>query len=558
MLDEEDSELRVRVLSGLARALANRGEQERGGIARQSAIAMARRLDDRYALATVLMRSYWARGINTLEEILEMLTEAEALGAELGDIEIQAEAREWRLAALIKLGKLEEARLEAEVVSDLANRMGQPFILHVVEQYASTIAVAQGRLYEAEASAARSHDWSRLLTGRDASGVYGIQMFSLRREQGRLAELAPVIRVLAAGDRWGAWSPGLVALLAELGMDDEVRGHLSRMALDGLGSLRESPWLASLTYLADASSVVGSEEMAALVYPELEVYGGENVMVGYGVACYGATDRYLGMLAATLGEWDVAEQRLRCGARAQRPDGGLDVARAHGLRVWPDAACAGAPRGPPQRHAAPLGGCSTCGADRHARASEPDPSSQYRADRDAEPPRRTVPARGPDRRADRARVVEPGDRERARDQRAHGGEPRSRHPAQDRLCQPDRGCLVCPPAGPRRQLSRRATIRLVPLYLIERTFAEQLNLTAEDVELIEEINADEGVRWLFSFLSADRRRSYCLYEAPSPEAIMLAAERANVPADAIVEVAAGTPAFSGRLEDWAKAQAPSI
>ena len=59
----------------------------------------------------------------------------------------------------------------------------------------------------------------------------------------------------------------------------------------------------------------------------------------------------------------------------------------------------------------------------------------------------------------------------------------------------------------------------MPLYMIERTFAEQLELTSEDVELIDELNADEGVRWLFSFLSADRRRTYCLYEAPSPEAI---------------------------------------
>ncbi len=76
----------------------------------------------------------------------------------------------------------------------------------------------------------------------------------------------------------------------------------------------------------------------------------------------------------------------------------------------------------------------------------------------------------------------------------------------------------------------------MPLYLIERSFAEQLDLDAEDVRLIEDVNADEGVRWLFSFLSADRRRSYCLYEAPSPEEIVVAAERANVPVDKIVEV----------------------
>jgi hypothetical protein len=76
----------------------------------------------------------------------------------------------------------------------------------------------------------------------------------------------------------------------------------------------------------------------------------------------------------------------------------------------------------------------------------------------------------------------------------------------------------------------------VPLFVIERNFAEQLELTADDVQLIEEVNAAEGVRWLFSFLSADKRRSYCLYEAASPEAILAAAAGAGIPADAVVEV----------------------
>ncbi len=93
----------------------------------------------------------------------------------------------------------------------------------------------------------------------------------------------------------------------------------------------------------------------------------------------------------------------------------------------------------------------------------------------------------------------------------------------------------------------------MPLYMIERTFADQLDLTSHDVEQIEEINADEGVRWLFSFLSADRRRTYCLYEAPSPDAILAAARRANVPADEIVEVGPAAPQLSRRLRDWAAA-----
>jgi Protein of unknown function (DUF4242) len=93
----------------------------------------------------------------------------------------------------------------------------------------------------------------------------------------------------------------------------------------------------------------------------------------------------------------------------------------------------------------------------------------------------------------------------------------------------------------------------MPLFMIERSFAEQLELADEDVRLIEEINDEEDTRWLFSFLSADRRRTYCLYEAPSPEAIRAAARRANLPADKIVEVDAATPQFSGRLGDWADA-----
>ena len=95
----------------------------------------------------------------------------------------------------------------------------------------------------------------------------------------------------------------------------------------------------------------------------------------------------------------------------------------------------------------------------------------------------------------------------------------------------------------------------MPLYVIERTFAEQLELTDNDVRLIEEVNADEGVRWLFSFLSADRRRTYCLYEAPSAEAIISAARRADIPADAIVEVEPDTLGVPGRRAEWAAARA---
>jgi hypothetical protein len=76
------------------------------------------------------------------------------------------------------------------------------------------------------------------------------------------------------------------------------------------------------------------------------------------------------------------------------------------------------------------------------------------------------------------------------------------------------------------------------VFVIERKFAEALDLTAEGAEQINGINDEEGVRWLYSFLSVDRRKTYCLYEAPSVEAIRRAAARAGIPADVVIEVSA--------------------
>src|SRR5437879_13355230 len=76
----------------------------------------------------------------------------------------------------------------------------------------------------------------------------------------------------------------------------------------------------------------------------------------------------------------------------------------------------------------------------------------------------------------------------------------------------------------------------MPLYLIHRNFAEQIEVNRDDVLQINQVNADVGIQWLFSFLSADKKKSYFLYEAPSAEAIREAAQRLNVPAHVTIEV----------------------
>lgn len=76
----------------------------------------------------------------------------------------------------------------------------------------------------------------------------------------------------------------------------------------------------------------------------------------------------------------------------------------------------------------------------------------------------------------------------------------------------------------------------MPIYMVERQFAEVIEENREGADEINLINADVGVKWIVSFLSVDKTKTFCLYEAPTPEAIQEAARRAGIPADAVVEV----------------------
>jgi hypothetical protein len=75
-------------------------------------------------------------------------------------------------------------------------------------------------------------------------------------------------------------------------------------------------------------------------------------------------------------------------------------------------------------------------------------------------------------------------------------------------------------------------------FIIEREFAEQIENDPESAAQIQAVNDEESVRWIYSFLSLDRLRTFCLYEAGSVEALREAARRAGIPADRIVEVGA--------------------
>ena len=88
----------------------------------------------------------------------------------------------------------------------------------------------------------------------------------------------------------------------------------------------------------------------------------------------------------------------------------------------------------------------------------------------------------------------------------------------------------------------------MPRYLVERTFPEGLVIPmdetgAETGQTVVNNNAQEQVTWVHSYVSEDKKKTYCIYDGPSPEAIRQAARRSSLPIDRITEVRILDPYF---------------
>jgi hypothetical protein len=134
-------------------------------------------------------------------------------------------------------------------------------------------------------------------------------MFLIRREQGRLKELAPVVRAAAALNPAGAfWRPGLAALYVELDMLPEARAELEGMGDEGPAGTPDdaSPEL-SLALLAEVAVGLGDATRAGGLIDRLLPCSGRLLVFLLSAVCLGPADRLLGMLASTAGRLEEAE-----------------------------------------------------------------------------------------------------------------------------------------------------------------------------------------------------------------------------------------------------------
>ncbi len=88
----------------------------------------------------------------------------------------------------------------------------------------------------------------------------------------------------------------------------------------------------------------------------------------------------------------------------------------------------------------------------------------------------------------------------------------------------------------------------MPRYMVERTFPQGLQIPVTDEGAstclgVADRNGELGVTWVHSYVSEDKRQTFCIYDGPDPEAIRRAAERNGLPIDRITRVSVLDPYF---------------
>lgn len=304
-----DPALVAQLLSALARALIFSGEEEQAARVHEQAVAVARRAGDAATLADALIASLSVRWRgDRIAQRIEASEEAYQLALAAGNRDLVLLALPWLTFDDFESGELAKWRLHLNEYERGGEAMQLPFIRYVSASSRTLHALFEGRFAAAERLAQHTFEIGNRMPGLDAAGVYGMQMFTLRREQGRLLEVAPLVeRFVKANTQGNVWRPGLALMYVELRRMQAARAEFNALAVDEFGAIaRDGVWLASVTYMAIVCHALADAERAASLYRLLEPYSGRNLMVGTTIACFGAADAVLGMLATTMARWPDA------------------------------------------------------------------------------------------------------------------------------------------------------------------------------------------------------------------------------------------------------------
>jgi class 3 adenylate cyclase len=340
-IGSDDPVWRSRLLAALAfhRAIGDRAADAARDLSSE-AVALARAAGEDESLAWALTaRLFTLHGEPDIEQrlsVLHALSSVDVRGRSLWpgmemQFFVQMMILRFRPLLFLQTGDRPAFVAGLDALHELGQRHSY-WVLHATAaMWRGMLALFDGRLADAEAHA---NDIVAQTQDVNFINIWAAQIGYIRHEQARLTELRPLLE--GAAER----SPALVELeIFRLFIDAEVgdlpaaRANLEKLASDRFAAIpRDSLWSASLSNLATAAARTGATDVAAALHELLEPFSGQLIVMSLGMACHGAADRYLGMLATVLGRYDEADRRFHDALELEgRVDSEAQQART---RVW--------------------------------------------------------------------------------------------------------------------------------------------------------------------------------------------------------------------------------
>ncbi|HYZ80266.1 MAG TPA: AAA family ATPase [Solirubrobacteraceae bacterium] len=306
-----DSADRARLLATLSAELTFAGDWRRRKALSDESLELATRLGDPMTLSEVLSHRFIT--IWTPETLAQRIDDTErelAIAQEIGNPLAVFRAMHWRAAAAVEAGELDLAAELVKAESEVADRLQRPTASWLAAYDRSTQALMHGLLDEAERSAEDAFRIASESEQPEALAFYAGQLINIRFEQGRLAELEPLIaQQVELNPGIPAFRGALALARTEAGMRDEA---LEVLAVDAASGFSEHPydsnWLAGIAIYAQACSTLGEPTAAARLYELLEPW--EDHVAFNSATTWGLVQRLLGNLERVLGRYEEAERKL--------------------------------------------------------------------------------------------------------------------------------------------------------------------------------------------------------------------------------------------------------
>ena len=326
-LAEDDVELRARLLARLSGALRDEHSRDRRDTLSREAVEVARRTQNPAALAYALDGR--AAAIVAPDTVAECL----ALGSELCEVAERSRDTErvlaghfHRIIAQLQVGDIRGAEVDLAAASRIAHELRQPAHLWQACGVQAMLALAAGRLTEADELVAQALALGERAQRGAAIPVYRVQRYTFCDFRGGLEEVEPAIcDLVAEHPARPVFRCVLVHLHARVGRLPEAKRGLRDLARDSFSALPfDQEWAYGMSLLAETSELLGDTDSAAILYRLLLPWGALNV-VDQAEGIRGSLARYLGLLATTMRRSEEAELHF---------EDALEMNAQMGARPW--------------------------------------------------------------------------------------------------------------------------------------------------------------------------------------------------------------------------------